>query len=109
MPNDSGSVVDGMLGVLNRRHWTGAARAVRRATADLADWLKVNYSEISLRRVTPMTWPDASLGWPEPDRMYAQVLTRGYAIVLTCGHDEYEYRTDGRRILIRGEPKGLEK
>lgn len=65
----------------------------------------MNQREIALQRVIPMTWPDASLGCPEPDRIYAQVLTPGYAVLLSCGKDEYEYRTDGRRILICVGPK----
>ncbi|MBT9177343.1 MAG: hypothetical protein DDT20_01676 [Firmicutes bacterium] len=98
-----------MIGDLEPRHRAEAARAVQRATVDLAYRLKVNQREIALRSVAPATWPDASLGWPEPDQMYAQVLTLGYAVVLSCGHDEYEYRTDGRRILLQGKPKNPEK
>ena len=97
-PGGSGGRHD--LGGLGPRDRAGAARAVRRAAADLARRLKVNQREITLQKLTPMTWPDASLGCPEPDRMYAQVLTPGYAVLLASGPDEYEYRTDGGRILI---------
>jgi hypothetical protein len=94
-----------MTGDLESRHRAGAARAVRRATADLAQRLKVNQREIALQKVVPMTWPDTSLGCPEPDRVYAQVLTPGYVVLLSCGQDTYEYRTDGRRILVYVGPK----
>jgi hypothetical protein len=60
---------------------------------------------VVLRKVVPMTWPDAALGCPEPDRMYAQVLTPGYVVLLSCRQDEYEYRTDGRRTLISSGPR----
>ncbi len=95
-----------MIGELEPRHRAGAARAVRRAMADLARRLKVNRQGIALRKVVPTVWPDASLGCPEPDRVYAQALTPGYAVLLSCGDDEYEYRTDGGRILFCVASKG---
>jgi peptidoglycan/xylan/chitin deacetylase (PgdA/CDA1 family) len=78
-----------------------ASRAVRRAKASLAQRLKVNQREITLQKVLPMTWSDTSLGWPEPDRVYAQALTPGYVVLLSCGQDTYEYRTDAKgQILV---------
>jgi hypothetical protein len=98
--NDSGSVVDGAFGDLKPRERTVAAQAARRAGAHLADRLKVNPSEITLQRVIPGTWPDTSLGCPEPDCLYAQVLTAGYVVILVHGKDTYEYRTDGKQSLV---------
>jgi hypothetical protein len=45
-------------------------------------------------RVTAKTWSDASLGCPEPEMMYAQVLTPGYQIILEAGGTHYDYRAD---------------
>lgn len=38
-----------------------------------------------------VTWPDSSLGCPEPDTMYTQALVEGYQIVLEAGGEEYHY------------------
>jgi hypothetical protein len=96
-----------MTGDLEPRHGAGAARAVRRTTADLAQRLKVNRRQVALQRVVVATWSDTSLGCPEPDRVYAQVLTTGYVVLLSCGQDTYEYRTDAEgRILVYVGPKG---
>ena len=37
------------------------------------------------------TWPDASLGCPEPGMMYAQVLTPGILVVLSYGGELHRY------------------
>lgn len=37
-------------------------------------------------------WSDASLGCPQPGRMYPQVITPGYHIVLRVDDVEYDYR-----------------
>lgn len=88
-------------------HHTDVARATRRATSDLARRLKVHQSEIAVQSVSRVTWPDASLGYPKPGRTYAQVLTTGYVILLSCGQSAYEYRSDGGRMLIYAGPEGL--
>jgi hypothetical protein len=99
-----------MTGDVEQRHRAGAARAVRRATTDLARRLKINQREIALQRVVPATWSDTSLGCPEPDRVYAQVLTNGYVMLLSCKQDVYEYRTDTEgRILVCVGPKGSDR
>jgi hypothetical protein len=89
-----------MINDLEPRERVVVDRAVRRAAADLARRLQVNRREIALQGIIPMTWPDTSLGCPEPDRIYAQVLTTGYVLLLTCAQETYEYRTDGGRILV---------
>lgn len=38
-----------------------------------------------------LTWPDASLGCPEPDTVYAQALVEGYRIELADGDTTYAY------------------
>ncbi len=47
-----------------------------------------------------MEWPDASLGCPEPGMMYAQVVTPGYKIHLSCGEELFTYHSDcGSRVV----------
>ncbi|MEO6197803.1 MAG: hypothetical protein ABIP58_06805, partial [Dehalococcoidia bacterium] len=39
-------------------------------------------------------WPDTSLGNPQGEMFYAQVITPGYKIILEAGGSQYEYHTD---------------
>ena len=39
-------------------------------------------------------WPDGSLGNPQPDTAYTQVITPGFKIMLEAGGQQYEYHTD---------------
>ncbi len=49
-------------------------------------------------------WPDASMGCPQPDQMYAQVVTRGYNIRLQYGGIIYEVHitSDGQTAILCG-------
>ncbi|MEO0574287.1 MAG: hypothetical protein AAF004_02405 [Pseudomonadota bacterium] len=48
----------------------------------LADELGLRVGDIVVDSVRPVTWPDASVGCPEPGQAYAQVLTPGHKITL---------------------------
>lgn len=61
----------------------------------LARQTGVAAEEIMLKHIEPVTWPDASLGCPKKGRLYAQVLTPGYRLVLSDGITDFEYHTDG--------------
>ena len=69
------------------------AALVTRAIDDLAATTGVDPASISLVSVEPVEWSDASLGCPQPDMMYAQMLTPGYRIVLSAGDEKIEYHT----------------
>lgn len=73
---------------------------VAQARADLAARLDVSESAITLRDVTEATFPDASLGVPEPGKMYAQVITPGYVIELTVDEQVYTYHAAGERVVF---------
>ncbi|HSN71810.1 MAG TPA: hypothetical protein VLT59_09870 [Steroidobacteraceae bacterium] len=70
-----------------------------RAMADLAQRLSVPKAEIRLVSARSVDWPSSALGCPQPDRMYATVLTPGYEIVLETRGKQYHYHA-GRQ----GEP-----
>lgn len=57
--------------------------------------------EIDLIAITEATWPDASLGWPEPGKSYAQMLTDGYRILATLGSRSFECRVSGDTVRCR--------
>jgi hypothetical protein len=81
---------------------------VTRATEQLSKDLNVPAASVKLVAVETATWPDASLGCPEPDTLYAPVLTAGHRIKLQVGDKVYEYhgadRADGRLIQCSNNP-----
>ena len=75
------------------------AAVVQAAKKDLARRLNVRQEAIELAgAVEAVTWPDSSLGCPEPGMMYAQVLTPGYRFKLESGGKLYEYHT-GKAVV----------
>jgi hypothetical protein len=71
-----------------------ARNVVLIAKDDLARGLGLSVSEISVVSVEAVDWPDTSLGCPEPGKVYAQVITPGYLVVLEAEGQTYEYHTD---------------
>jgi hypothetical protein len=69
------------------------------AVADLAGQLGIAAEAITVRSVEAVEWSDASLGCPEPDMLYAQVITPGYRIALEVNGQSYEYHTGGGGIV----------
>jgi hypothetical protein len=65
------------------------------ATTDLAGRLGVDESTINVALVEEVTWSDASLGCPDPDMSYAQVITDGLRILLESNGAVYDYRSGG--------------
>lgn len=57
--------------------------------------------EIKIVLVEQVTWPDTSLGCPEPGKFYAQVLVPGYRIVVEVRGRKFEVHTDlSGRVVI---------
>lgn len=78
-----------------------AARAVEASRKDLAKRLDVPVEEVSVLQVEPVEWSDSSLGCPEPGKMYAQVITPGYRVMLKAKSRTYEYHTDqGDNVIL---------
>ena len=70
---------------------------VAKARADLAGRLDVDPGGIELVSAEEVSWPDASVGCPQPGMAYAQVVTSGSRIVLESGGERHEYHSDNRR------------
>ncbi len=49
-------------------------------------------------------WPDSSLGCPQPDMMYLQVITPGYQVVFEVGGVQYDMRAAASGGVVRCEP-----
>ena len=75
----------------------GLAPFIDQAKDDLAALLGVDASEVTTHAAVLVIWPDASLGCPQPDMRYAQVLTDGSVIELEYDGLVYRYHTGGQR------------
>ncbi len=65
--------------------------AVDAAVLELAASLGLGSSEIEVIAAERVTWPDGSLGCPEPGVAYTQALVDGYRILLQAGSTGYSY------------------
>lgn len=61
---------------------SAAGQVAESARSQLADRLSVDPAAIDVLKAEHVTWPDTSLGCPEPGQMYAQMLVEGYRVVL---------------------------
>lgn len=67
---------------------------------DLARRLSVSITQISLLEATEVEWSDSSLGCPQPDMSYLQVITPGYRILLEANAQVYEYHSNGDKYFV---------
>jgi hypothetical protein len=74
--------------------------AVDAAKAELAKRLSVAAGEIQVVRTEAVDWPDASMGCPKPGKMYAQVVTPGYKVLLSAGGKQYDYRATSAVAIL---------
>jgi hypothetical protein len=78
----------------------GMQPAITQAQADLARHLQISAGQISVISAQSVTWPDRSLGCPQPGMSYLQVLVDGVLIRLRVGGQVYEYHGGGGRPLF---------
>jgi len=80
------------------------------ARVNLAQKLGVQPEAVTVQSIEETEFPNASLGGPEPDRLYPQVLTPGYTIKLAANGQTYEYRASDERLVFvppeAGAPQG---
>jgi hypothetical protein len=78
-----------------------ARKAIGPAQTDLAKRLNVPLDQVQLVSAEAVDWPDASLGCPQPDMMYAQVITPGFKLTFRVNGQQYTYHGDnsGRAFL----------
>ena len=79
----------------------GAAGAVPKdlvatAVSDAAWRASVARDEVKVVAAERVTWPDGSLGCPQPGMMYTQALVPGYRIVLRAGGKDMHYHVGGK-------------
>jgi hypothetical protein len=61
------------------------------ALDDLVSQTGADRVAVSVLSAEAITWPDGSLGCPQPDTMYTQALVDGYRIVLGLGEEKFNY------------------
>lgn len=69
-------------------------------TQDLAKKLGIDVSEITVVESLKVSWNDSSLGCPQPDMMYAQMITDGFWFDLSANGASYRYHTDSGMTFI---------
>jgi len=79
-----------------------AQQAIAQARADAASRTGIEADGWRAVEVTAREWPDAGLGCPERGKLYAQVLTPGYAITLEAGSRSLVYHSGAGRIVYCG-------
>jgi hypothetical protein len=70
---------------------------VSTAVADLAARLAIDQSQIQLVLFEAVTWPDPSLGCPQPGMRYRQIPVDGYRILLRAADRLYAYHGGDQR------------
>jgi hypothetical protein len=68
--------------------------------SDLSKRLNVSVDAIVIKMVQPVVWPDASLGCPQPDTVYVQMLTNGFIVALEADGQKYLYNTDESETVV---------
>jgi hypothetical protein len=80
---------------------SGIADAVAYAVEDLSKKLGMARDDIIVVESGEAMWPDSSLGMPEHGKMYAQMLTEGFRVVLEAGGKTYEYHFGNGTVKAR--------
>jgi hypothetical protein len=77
---------------------------VAQAIADLTQRTGAAAATVAVVSAEVVEWSDGSLGCPQPDMVYLQVITPGYKLVLETGGKQYNYHasTQGDFFLCEG-------
>lgn len=60
----------------------------------VAGQLGIESEALHIQSVEAVQWPDASLGCPQPDMVYAAVITPGYLVIVERAGELYAVHTD---------------
>ena len=74
--------------------------AVARARKALAERKQLEPARLEMVSAVEQTWPDASLGCPRKDALYAQVISRGWRVVLGSGAARYDVRVGPTSVVV---------
>ncbi|NTV63806.1 MAG: hypothetical protein HGA65_09755 [Oscillochloris sp.] len=68
--------------------------------ADAAERSGVEAANIVVQKGQAIEWSDSSLGCPQPDMAYMQVITPGYQVLLQVGASTYDYHANTRGYFL---------
>jgi hypothetical protein len=92
-----GQAAGGPPPVVKETAVTGApAEMIEAALDDAANRSTTARADIKVTSAEAVTWPDGSLGCPQPGMMYTQALVAGYRIVLHAGDQVLSYHSAAR-------------
>ncbi len=74
------------------------------AKTDLAHKLGVDKTNITVKKINEVTWPDTSLGCPQGKTQYMKKEIRGYVIHLDVSGKDYTYHTDKEQTVVACPP-----
>jgi hypothetical protein len=72
------------------------AKTIQAAMDDVAQRTGLALSAIRLERMESVTWQDGSMGCPQPDVMYTQMLVPGNRIRIAAGDQTWVYHAATR-------------
>jgi hypothetical protein len=99
-PITSPSPVTPVSGIKVGNETSAPRKIIELVKADLAGQLNLNADQIRVIESKAVEWTDSSLGCPQPDMAYAQVITPGYWIILEADGQSYPYHTDQNEQFI---------
>ncbi len=78
----------------------GLDAAVQAALADAARRTGIDAAALKLVSTERVTWPDGSLGCPQPGFLYTQALVPGYRIRIDAGGQLLDFHASARGGLV---------
>lgn len=76
-------------------------QAIELGKIDLAKSLRVNESQIIVKKTEKAEWRNSGLGCPIAGQMYLQVITPGYKVIFSYNGKEYEYHTNSGSQFVK--------
>jgi len=74
--------------------------------ADAASGAGVDPSAVAVTSATAVTWPDGSLGCPQPGQGYTQALVPGFRVVLEVDGEEMSFHaSEGGEFMYCADPQ----
>jgi hypothetical protein len=84
-----------------------ASATVALCRADAARRLGIAPDTLQLTSLVTVTWPDDSVGCPQPGIAYSQQETPGYRIVLRAGGETLVYHTSAHHMVLCAPDKAI--
>jgi len=67
---------------------------------ELSRQKKINKDRIAIKEVTKRDWGNSSLGCPKPGKIYSEMITPGYSIVLTLDNSDYFFHAGLNKVVL---------